>query len=225
MRPDSLEALLENNRKWAGEVSSKDPDFFARLARQQAPKFLWIGCSDSRVPATTIVGLDPGEAFVHRNVGNLVKGDDLNCLAVLQFAVEFLKVEHVIICGHYGCAGIQAALSDNRTGLSDVWLHQLRELRHVHDRLLAAASAGPTAADTLCELNVIEQVFNACRTAVVQDAWQRNQRLCVHGVIYGLQDGRLRDLDMTIRGPKDLPGKYWKALAARGARSSPQPTD
>jgi carbonic anhydrase len=217
LTPGALDVLLENNRRWAEEVCSKDPHFFSRLARQQAPKYLWIGCSDSRVPATTIIGLDPGEVFVHRNVGNLVKCDDLNCLAVMQFAVEFLKVEHVIICGHYGCASVQAALSTRRTGLSDVWLHQLRELSHVHDRLLGGSEAGQLGVDKLCELNVVEQVFNACRTAVIQDAWRSNQQLSVHGLIYGLHDGRLRDLDMTIRGPDELVGKYWKALASRGA--------
>jgi carbonic anhydrase len=200
---NELAPLLERNRLWAEEMSARDPEFFLRLSRQQAPQYLWIGCSDSRVPATTIVGLAPGEVFVHRNVANLVKNDDANCLAVMQFAVDILKVRHVIVCGHYGCSGIQVALSGRRLGQSDPWLKEVRELAHAHR---AGPGRGREASihDELCELNVIEQVSNACRSFVVREAWRRGQELTVHGWIYGLEDGRLRDLGISVSREEDL---------------------
>jgi carbonic anhydrase len=191
----TLRHLFENNRAWSARIHSRDPDFFAKLSRQQAPDFLWIGCSDSRVPANEIVGLLPGELFVHRNVANLVVHTDLNCLSVMQFAVDILKVRHIIVCGHYGCSGVHAALRGERLGLSDNWLRHVDDVRQKHrDRLANAANA----ADRLCELNVVEQVANVCQTTIARDAWQRGQSLSVHGWIYSLQDGLLRDLGTTV---------------------------
>jgi carbonic anhydrase len=198
-----LHQLFENNRAWAAEVSRQDPEFFRRLARQQEPGYLWIGCSDSRVPANQIVGLVPGEMFVHRNVGNVVVHTDLNCLSAIQFAVDVLKVRHVIVCGHYGCGGVLAALRDDKLGLVDNWL------RHVQDVLLeyrALVDAVPPAerVDRLCELNVLEQALHVCETTVVQDAWARGQALAVHAWIYGLRDGRLRDRGFSPEGVSDV---------------------
>src|SRR5437868_913101 len=185
--------LFESNRAWAERVTARDPDFFARLVAQQAPQYLWIGCSDSRVPANEIVGLDPGELFVHRNVANVVVHSDLNCLSVLQFAVEVLHVKHVIVTGHYGCGGVQAALSNTKLGLIDNWLRHVQDVR---DHYRAAIEAAPEEhrVDRLCELNVMAQALHVCETTVVQDAWARGQSLAVHALIYGLRDGRLRDL-------------------------------
>jgi carbonic anhydrase len=191
-----LDHLFENNRRWAAEVTAARPDFFEQLVAQQSPRYLWIGCSDSRVPANEIVGLLPGELFVHRNVANLVVHTDLNCLSVLQYAVDVLKVHHVIVCGHYGCSGVRAALDESRLGLIDNWL------RHVQDVATLKAAAlqeldFPARVDRLCELNVMEQARHVCETTIVQDAWGRGQMLDVHAWIYGLQDGRLRDLGFT----------------------------
>lgn len=199
-----IEALLENNRRWAAHQTEVDPDFFRRLSRQQSPEYLWIGCADSRVPANDIVGLDPGELFVHRNVANLVRGADINCLAVLQYAVEVLRVRHVIVCGHYGCGGVRAALGGHQLGLTDHWLWPLRELRAAHAEELAACGHEDARVDRLCEINVAAQVLNVARTPIVQNAWHRGQPLALHGWIYGLEDGRLHDLGLTLKGLTDV---------------------
>jgi len=178
------------------------------------PAYLWIGCSDSRVPANEIVGLTPGELFVHRNVANLVVHTDLNCLSVMQFAVDILKIRHIIVCGHYGCSGVQAALRRERLGLSDNWLRHLQDVRQKHERFLAGAGADPQASDRLCELNVIEQVVNVCHTTIARDAWERGQQLSVHGWIYGLQDGLLHDLKVTVSDFHQTLPAYQAALSA-----------
>jgi carbonic anhydrase len=188
--------LLENNRRWVEENLRQDPEFFSRLAGQQTPRFLWIGCSDSRVPANQITGLEPGEVFVHRNIANVVVHTDLNCLSVLQFAVDVLKVEHVIVCGHYGCSGVHAALNGTRVGLADNWLRHVQDVSEQHEKYLGAV-AKENRQDRLCELNVITQVQNVCRTSVVQDAWYRGQALTVHGWIYGLKNGLVTDLEVS----------------------------
>jgi carbonic anhydrase len=203
----SLSHLFENNRQWAENIRLQDPDFFSQLARQQSPEFLWIGCSDSRVPANQIVGLLPGELFVHRNVGNLVVHTDLNCLSVLQFAVDILNVRHVIVCGHYGCSGVRAAMRRDRIGLSDNWLRHLEDVRQKHSARLA-----DDAQDRLSELNVIEQVRNVCQTTIARDAWARGQPLSIHGWIYGIHDGLLRDLSMTVAREADIEPVYETAL-------------
>lgn len=192
-----LSRLLENNRAWAHARGEGDADFFPRLARQQAPPFLWIGCSDSRVPANEIVGLDPGELFVHRNLANVVVPTDLNAVSVLQFAVDVLGVGDVIVCGHYGCGGVRAALRDQRHGIADLWLAHVREVRDEHAERLAGLPEARRL-DRLCELNVLEQAARVCRTQVTRDAWERGQELAVHAWIYELSDGRLRDLGMTV---------------------------
>ncbi len=213
----SVETLFENNRAWSLKCREQDPDFFQKLARQQAPAYLWIGCSDSRVPANEIVGLLPGELFVHRNVANVVVHTDLNCLSVLQFAVDLLRVKHIIVCGHYGCSGVGAALRRERIGLADNWLRHVQEVREKHERRLAALpEPGPARYDRLCELNVIEQVANVCVTTIVQDAWARGQELSVHGWIYGLRDGLMRDLHADVGGPAQVFENYRIALAALG---------
>jgi carbonic anhydrase len=193
---DTLEHLFESNRAWAARRLEVDPDFFRRLAGQQSPRYLWIGCSDSRVPANEIVGLDPGELFVHRNVANVVVHTDLNCLSVLQFAVDILQVRHVIVVGHYGCGGVKAALEESAHGLIDNWLRHVQDVRDRHRDELAALD-GAEQSDRLCELNVLEQVRNVARTTVVQDAVKRGQQLSLHGWIYGLADGLLKDLSAT----------------------------
>ena len=192
-----LARLLENNAAWARRMRDRDPKFFERLAQQQSPQYLWIGCSDSRVPATEIVDLPPGEVFVHRNVGNVVVHSDLNCLSVLQFAVDIVKVRHVIVCGHYGCSGVRAALEYERHGLVDNWLRHIQDVRDQHRTELNAIVAEQRAG-RLCELNVIEQVNNVARTHVVLDAWARGQPLAIHGWVYDVADGLLRDLKVTI---------------------------
>lgn len=209
-----LPQLFENNRNWAESVVQKDPEFFLRLAKQQAPAYLWIGCSDSRVPANEIIGLAPGEVFVHRNVANVVVHTDLNCLSVLQFAVEILRIKHVMVVGHYGCSGVRAALARYRVGLADNWLRHVEDVHEKHFRRLEAAGDLQQQHDLLCELNVVEQVMNVCRTTVVRDAWERGQGLNVHGWIYGLKDGRLRDLNVTIDHPDQVRDAYDMALSA-----------
>lgn len=199
----TLSDLLANNRKWAESVTADDPDFFTRLAQQQKPEFLWIGCSDSRVPANQIIGLNPGEIFVHRNVANLVVHCDMNLLAVLQFAVEYLKVRHVIVCGHYGCGGVQAALENRRLGLIDNWLRPIRELAVNHQAELDDCSQDRRL-DRLCELNVQQQARNLAETTVVEAAWEREQTLSIHAWIYGIDDGRLKDLGPALRSQQDL---------------------
>ena len=210
----TLEHLFANNDAWARQLRKEDPDFFLKLSRQQSPEYLWIGCADSRVPANQIVGLPPGELFVHRNIANLVVHTDLNCLSVMQFAVEVLKVRHIIVCGHYGCSGVQAAFRRERLGLSDNWLRHLQDVRQKHDQHLGKAAGDGEACDRLCELNVIEQVLNVCYTSIARDAWDRGQELSVHGWIYGLRDGLLRDLNVTVTGFQETLAVYQAGLAA-----------
>ena len=198
------EVLFENNRRWAEARRAADPEFFARLSNQQTPEYLWIGCSDSRVPATEIVGLLPGEIFVHRNVANLVIHTDLNCLSVLQYAVEVLKVRHIIVCGHYGCGGVRAALAPQGNGLIDNWLRHIKDIAEHHQAKLATLDESART-DRLCELNVLAQVAHVCQTTIVQKAWKRGQSLAVHGWIYAVSDGLLHDLGTTIASPAALP--------------------
>ncbi|SNS39395.1 carbonic anhydrase [Noviherbaspirillum humi] len=193
-----LEPLFRNNRAWAAAIKSEDPDFFSKLAAQQAPEYLWIGCSDSRVPANELLGLLPGDVFVHRNIANVIVHSDLNCLSVLQFAIDVLKVKHVIVCGHYGCGGVHAALTGRRIGLADNWLRHVQDVHQKHGRYIVETLPEPARVDRLCELNVIEQVVNVCQTTIVQDAWERGQEFTVHGWIYSLKDGLLQDLGMEI---------------------------
>jgi carbonic anhydrase len=211
-----LSHLLENNRAWAAEVVRRDPGFFGRLAGQQAPQYLWIGCSDSRVPANQIVGLPPGEMFVHRNISNVVVHADLNCLSAIQFAVEVLRVGHVIVCGHYGCGGVLAALRDDKLGLVDNWLRHVQDVRRKHQARLDALETEAQRHSRLCELNVIEQVVNVCQTTVVRDAWARGQALAVHGWIYALRDGLLRDLSMCVANEAELAMRFEEACAGVG---------
>ena len=214
----TLRHLFDNNRAWSERIHQHDPEFFLKLSRQQSPNYLWIGCADSRVPANDIVGLLPGELFVHRNVANLVVHTDLNCLSVLQFAVEILKVRHVIVCGHYGCSGVQAALRRARLGLSDNWLRHVQDVQQKHETHLATVSGDAETAARLCELNVIEQVTNVCQTSIALDAWGRGQPLEVHGWIYGLKDGLLRDLNVTATSAEETFDVYRAALAALSQR-------
>ena len=193
-----MNLLFDNNRAWAEKNRRANPEFFGKLAAQQAPQYLWIGCSDSRVPANEIVGLMPGEVFVHRNIANVVVHTDLNCLSVIQFAVDVLKVEHIMVVGHYACGGVRAALFDRRVGLADNWLHHVHDVRDKHAVALHAIGLPEVRLDRLCELNVIEQVANVCKTTIVRDAWENGQALAVHGWIYGLKDGLLRDLNVTV---------------------------
>ncbi|MGH8322047.1 MAG: carbonate dehydratase [Gammaproteobacteria bacterium] len=199
-----LPEIFANNLAWAGDVTRKQPGFFKRLAEQQNPKYLWIGCSDSRVPANQIMGLMPGEVFVHRNIANVVVHTDLNCLSVIQYAVEVLKVEHIIICGHYGCGGVQAAWRGAQLGLIDNWLRHVQDVGKLHYDELTELKEEKQQLDKLCELNVIEQAKHVCRSTIVQDAWARSQSLTVHGWAYGLQDGLLHDLDFCVSAQQDL---------------------
>jgi carbonic anhydrase len=208
----ALKHLFDNNRAWAERIRQTDPEFFQNLSRQQSPSYLWIGCSDSRVPANQIVGLLPGEMFVHRNIANVVEPSDLNCLSVLQFAVDVLQVKHVIVCGHYGCAGVSAALRGQRLGLADQWLRHVEQVRKKHASRLAAADNDSQRADWLCELNVIEQVANVCQTPVCRAAWGRGQDLTVHGWIYGIQDGLLQDLKVTVSKLEEAKTVYEEAV-------------
>ena len=217
----SLQHLLDNNRRWATKILENDPEFFSRLARQQSPRYLWIGCSDSRVPANEIVGLPPGELFVHRNVANIVVHTDLNCLSVIQFAVDVLKVEHIIVCGHYGCSGVRSALSNDRLGLSDNWLRHVQDVRERYEGKLNDLALRADRENRLCELNVIEQVTNVCQTSIIQDAWERGQPLQVHGWIYGLQNGLVRDLHYTVAEPAALRTTYAQALVELLATRDP----
>jgi carbonic anhydrase len=213
---NELHNLFANNRRWAAAIRERDPSFFETLARQQSPEYLWIGCSDSRVPANEIIGLLPGEVFVHRNVANVVVHTDLNCLSVLQFAVDVLNIKHVMVVGHYGCGGVAAALRNRKLGLADNWLRHVQDVQKKHAATYAHTHpVGDDAllVDRLCELNVIEQVQNACQTTVVQDAWERGQELTVHGWIYRLQDGELRDLCATAAGPAEVDGAIQTAIA------------
>ena len=212
MTSTNLSHLFENNRAWAARMEREQPGFFNHLALQQSPKYLWIGCSDSRVPANQITGLEPGEVFVHRNVANVVAHTDLNALSVIQYAVDALKVEHIMVVGHYGCGGVQASLERRKLGLIDNWLRHIRDVHHKH--VMAVEKVlGPAKLDTLCELNVIEQAYNVCHTTVVQDAWARGQKVQVHGWIYGLRDGLLNDLGMNVSALEEITPAYGKALA------------
>jgi carbonic anhydrase len=213
-----LTQLLANNRTWAAETTRREPDFFRRLSQQQAPQHLWIGCSDSRVPANQIVGLPPGEMFVHRNVANVVVHADLNCLSVIQYAVEVLRVRHVIVCGHYGCGGVRGALRNDRLGLIDNWLRHVQDVRGKHQAQLDALPDEARQHDRLCELNVIEQVVNVSQTTVIQEAWARGQPVSVYGWIYGLADGLLCDLGMDVANAADLAPCYDAAVRALAAR-------
>jgi carbonic anhydrase len=214
----SLSHLFRNNQAWAAQHTHDDPEFFGRLSRQQAPRYLWIGCSDSRVPANEIVGLLPGEMFVHRNIANVVVHTDLNCLSVLHFAIEQLKVEHIIVVGHYGCSGVGAALRGVRLGLVDNWLRHVQDVRDRHAPDLEQFTDERERANRLCELNVLEQVVHVCQTSAVQDAWGRGQFVEVHGWVYGLKDGLLRDLGLTVARPEELPGSYDAALRTAARR-------
>ena len=216
----SLDHLFQNNRAWAAEITRKQPGFFLNLSRQQAPKYLWIGCADSRVPANEIVGLLPGELFVHRNVANVVVHSDLNCLSVMHYAVEVLHVSHIIVCGHYGCGGVVAALHDQRVGLVDNWLRHVQDVRMKHQSQLDKVPESEQV-NRLCELNVTEQVVNVSLTTVVRDAWARGQPLSVHGWVYGLKDGLLRDLGLTVSGQHQIPQLV--EAARQGTPPTPQP--
>jgi carbonic anhydrase len=213
-----LTDLFDNNRQWAARIEERDPGFFRKLAQQQAPRYLWIGCSDSRVPANEIVGLMPGELFVHRNVANVVVHSDLNCLSVLQYAVDVLKVRHVIVCGHYGCGGIEAAWRHTAFGLIDNWLRYAQDVANRHAALFTPGMTEKEATEQLAELNVIEQAANVCRTTIVLDAWRRGQPLSVHGWIYGLKDGLLRDLGLSVTRDGELPAAYARVIASLAAR-------
>ena len=215
-RMPTLQHLLDNNRAWSERIRKQDPAFFSKLSRQQSPQYLWIGCSDSRVPANQIVGLLPGEIFVHRNVANVVVHTDLNCLSVLQYAVDVLKVQHVIVCGHYGCGGVTSALRNDRLGLIDNWLRHVQDVRLKHLALMEAIASDARQSDRLCELNVIEQAVNVCQTTVVQEAWARGQSVAVHGWIYSLDNGHLRDLQVCVTGRDELVATYDTALARLG---------
>lgn len=207
-----LNHLFEKNRNWAQKITQQDPEFFKKLSRQQNPEFLWIGCSDSRVPANEIVDLMPGELFVHRNVANIVVHSDLNCLSVLQYAVDFLKVKHIMVVGHYGCGGVKEAYKNSKLGLIDNWLRHTQDVAQKHRGVLKLKKTQAEAIDLLCELNVIEQVQNVCQTTIVQQAWERKQDLTVHGWVYGLDNGLIKDLKMNISAPQELEPAYAAAL-------------
>lgn len=211
-----LNQLFENNRAWAAEMAREDPEFFRRLSAQQRPQYLWIGCSDSRVPANQIVGMLPGEMFVHRNVANVVVHTDLNCLSAIQFAVDVLPVGHIIVCGHYGCGGVLAALRDDKMGLIDNWLRHVQDVAWKHKAQLDALDGEQRRHDRLCELNVIEQVINVSQTTVVRDAWARGQAVAVHGWVYDLRDGLLRDLGVSVSAPDEVGSSADAALAGEG---------
>jgi carbonic anhydrase len=218
LRENALETLLRNNVEWAERAQQDDPAFFSKLASQQSPEYLWIGCADSRVPANEITGLAPGELFVHRNIANLVVHTDLNALSVIQFAIDMLKVRHIIVVGHYGCSGVRAALDNARVGLADNWIRHIRDVGDKHGTYLGKILSRGERHDALCELNVIEQVVNVCQTTSVQDAWDRGQSVTVHGWVYGLKDGLLRDLGLSVASNDALTTQYQAAVDQR-ARS------
>ena len=207
-----LDSLFENNRTWARDIESRSPGFFTRLQQQQSPQYLWIGCSDSRVPANEIVGMLPGELFVHRNVANVVVHSDLNCLSVMEFAIDSLQVKHIIVVGHYGCSGVKAAMQNLRIGIADNWLRHVQDVRNQHRAWLYQLPDGPVRLDALCELNVLEQSLNVCQTTVVQDAWARGQEVVVHGWVYGLHNGLINDMRMSVASADALAGVYAQAL-------------
>lgn len=208
-----IHQLLQNNRAWADRIAKEDPDFFQQLSTQQNPEYLWIGCSDSRVPANQIIGMAPGEIFVHRNVANVVVHTDLNCLSVIQYAVDQLKVKHILIVGHYGCGGVHAALNQTRVGLADNWLRHVGDVAQKHGKLLSQIDDPQLRHARLCELNVIEQVANACRSTIITDAWERGQKLMVHGWVYSLRDGRVSEMGIDVGSSEELLPAYEKALS------------
>lgn len=210
----SLPHLFEQNRAWAKKISESDPEFFAKLAKQQNPELLWIGCSDSRVPANEIVGLLPGELFVHRNIANVVVHTDLNCLSVIQFAVDVLKVKHIMVVGHYGCSGVRAALRCERVGLADNWLRHVQDVCEKHEHCLGALPDEAARYRKLCELNVVEQASNVCQTSIVRDAWERGQPLTVHGWVYDIKDGLLNDLQVNARSSEEARSAFRDAVRA-----------
>lgn len=212
----TIKALLENNRAWAASMTAKDPSFFGRLSSQQAPGYLWIGCADSRVPSTQLTGLMPGEMFVHRNIANMVVHADLNCLSVIQYAVEVLKVEHIIVCGHYGCGGVEAALRDSQYGLIDNWLRHVQDIRNKHRELIKSAGKFSAQSARLSELNVIEQAVNVAQTTILRRAWESGQKITVNGLIYGLKDGLLNDLGLRISSTKSIEEQYRMAIGNLG---------
>jgi carbonic anhydrase len=217
----SLTNLIERNRAWAEQITARDPDFFQKLSEQQSPDYFWIGCSDSRVPANEIVNLSPGEMFVHRNVANVVVHTDLNCLSAMQFAVEALQVKHIIVCGHYGCGGVKAALLNQKLGLIDNWLRHVQDVVQKHASLLAQVPEESERVDKLCELNTIEQVYNVCQTTIVQSAWERGQELIVHGWVYALTDGFVRDLNIHVANQEEMGAIYKSAIAAARQAKAP----
>lgn len=216
--PYMLTELFESNKAWVDHVTAQDKDFFKRLAEQQSPEYLWIGCSDSRVPANQITGLAPGEVFVHRNIANVVVHTDLNVLSVIQFAIEMLKVKHIIVVGHYGCSGVKAAMEHRRVGLADNWIRHVKDVHQKHDAYLGSLIRSEERLDRLCELNVIEQVVHVCQTSSVQEAWERGQPLTVHGWAYGLKDGLARDLGISLTSPEDLEERYLSVIGRRYRR-------
>lgn len=219
--PDvTLAALFDNNREWVDRMIASDSGYFTRLADQQSPDLLWIGCSDSRVPANEIIGLPPGEVFVHRNIANVVVPSDLNCLSVIQFAVDVLKIRHIVVVGHYGCSGVRAAMTGARVGLADNWLRHVQDVRDKHAALLERWPMGAARHRRLVELNTMEQVVHVCNTNIVLDAWQRGQSLTMHGWTYGVHDGRLRDLGMTISSPDDMAPRYAACINTIGGLGS-----
>ncbi len=203
-----LKNLFDNNVAWSEAIKQQDPDFFQKLSQQQTPDYLWIGCSDSRVPANQIVDLLPGELFVHRNVANLVIHTDLNCLSVMQFAVDVLKVKHIIVCGHYGCGGVLAALKNNQNGLIDNWLRHIKDIYYQHQEMIDILPTEQNKCDKLCEFSVRQQVANVCATTIVRDAWERNQSITVHGWVYGIQDGLLHDLEVCVASREEAVKKF-----------------
>jgi carbonic anhydrase len=209
-----LKHLFDKNREWAESVHASDPEFFSKLSQQQTPQYLWIGCADSRVPANEITGLMPGEMFVHRNVANVVVHTDLNCLSVIQYAVEVLKVKHIIVCGHYGCGGVLAALENKRNGLIDNWLRHIQDVAQKHEAQLSEIEDAEQKFQRLCELNVIEQVSNVCQTTVVENAWEQGQDLSVHGWVYGLHNGLLHDLNICVTSKEELRADYSTAICS-----------
>ena len=213
--PHALTQLFEQNKQWVKSVTSNDPDYFKRLANQQSPEYLWIGCSDSRVPANQITGLAPGEVFVHRNIANVVVHTDLNALSVIQFAIDQLKVKHIMVVGHYGCSGVRAAMENRRIGLADNWIRHVRDVNDKHGKYLGHVINNGERLDKLCELNVIEQVINVCQTTSVQDAWSRSQPLTVHGWVYGLKDGMARDMGISISNANELAERYETVITKR----------
>jgi carbonic anhydrase len=208
-----LKSLLDGNREWATRINASDPGFFQKLAQQQSPAYLWIGCSDSRVPSSQLVGLSPGEMFVHRNVANIVVHTDFNCLSVIQYAVEVLKVGHIIVCGHYGCGGVQAAMQNLKLGLIDNWLRHVQDVIQKHRSVLDAIDDESQRLNRICELNVIEQVLNVSQTTIMQNAWERGQEIAVHGWIYGLRDGLIRELNISITNRDEMFVAYDNAVS------------